>query len=605
LAAYPTTQQQGGLLRKKPYPATAPGYAGQPRAAAMVQPQTPALPAKAGSAIPTLTPQVVRASGAGGVSDPQLATWQAIAQSGLGQTNPDVAKFIAQAIQGGNPAALQAFGVPQTQAAVQQQGQTFSPDALNSLMAAAQGAGTGSVQPSTFNLGSLLQAAQALQGAGGGSIPLQQTFFQSPDAVKNLTQQAMQILQPYVQAQTQTAQTAYGQALQQLQNEWANRGLLASGAAAGAEAEGAQQLANTLAQIQGQAAQQALQTGMQYGQLGSQEGAQLFSEQQANQQFALQRAYDYLQSLMQGAQLEQSGNEFQAAQQAAAAQNAVGNYLQGLGFQNQVQQENIANAMALSQLFGIPVQPASTGAGLFGQIPQGMPTLAATQTIADLTGQTPAGSLGGGGQPTLTYQNLLAGLTGRIPQGLPGAGAPTLEAQQFAQQLALQQQSLAASQAANDTLKTQQAIQFLLDAAKTTGQVTPEMASIFQAAGLPIQAGAFGSGSTSGTVSANEFSTDVSTAQSLISQAANTKAVDDTVGKIQQYALTMRSSGAWSPSQYNSFMQYVQKMAAQQKSQLQSASSGPSSIIRWLQSFGQGQNSTSTTGGAGSTGDQK
>jgi hypothetical protein len=546
---YPTTQAQGGATKKRPYPVTAPGYAGQPRASGLSQPATPALPAKAGASIPSLTPQ--------------QQTWQNIAQSGLGQTDPALAQFIAQQIQGGNQAAQQAFGVPQTEAAAsvlqaaQAQPQTFSPQALQNLINMAQSAGVGSVQPSTFNLGSILQAAQAASTAGGGPIPLSQTFFQSPDAVSNLTQQAMQILQPYVQAQTQTAQTAYGQALQQLQNQWAGRGLLASGAAAGAEAQGASDLANTLAQIQGSAAQQALQTGMQYGQLGSQEAAQQFGEQQANQQFDYQRALQYVQNLLQGAGLEQAGNEFGASLQQQAAQNTVANYLQALGqqtqagqfqqqLQNTQQQENIANAMALSQLFNMKVNPATTGAGLFGQIPQGAQTFAGSQWAQ---------------QYGLDLANLQAGLSGINPF----TGQPTLEARNLQQQLALQQQQLAVQQAANEGLKGSQLVSDLLQAYR--GQQLPaDVAAVLQQYGLPVQAGQTIGGSGSGSLTTAQQVSQLSTwtrtmQQDFVTKVKTPAAAQQLVTQYMGQIAAMANSNMYDQAIIDQMLQNLQSAA--------------------------------------------
>lgn len=285
-----------------------------------------------------------------------------------------------------------------------------------------------------FDLSELRGLMNEQRTAGGGDVPVAPERFQTPEHLRRLINQMNRVLEPLTRAQEQAAQTAMNENLARMRDQWAARGLLASGVAASQERQAAEALASQLAQIRAQNQAQAIQYAFDFGRLGLQESELRFNQQMANRQFALERAQqavanmlsalnfqetqlqNYLNNLIrayglaidqnqwaqefglrqqsedfnrwyQTARLNEEARQFDATLPLKEAE-LTGVYqgtptLAARQFQESQRQFDINAALNLSNLFGVGVMPQSNPTLLFSQI-QGRPTLDAQESVAQL-----------------------------------------------------------------------------------------------------------------------------------------------------------------------------------------------------------------------------
>lgn len=331
--------------------------------------------------------------------------------------------------------------------------------------------------PQTFTLEQIQQAIQKQQQAGT-SPTVQAPRFQTPEQLGQITNQIMQMLRPYIEAQKQAAQQGFGQAIEALRNTWAARGLLASGAAASREAQEAQNLGLQLANLEAQQLANAIPLALQYGQLSLEEANQIFNQlanirdfEQARAQQAVANLLSALGQQEQMRQFEQSLGldvERLRSQELQNFLNQLANYYgmeigqsqwsQEFGLEKQAQdfnrwlQTQQLNQAALSDWMNNLVSAGSIaqrGAEFAQTLPlevarvtgvyQGMPTLAASELIGSFRGM-----------PTLAASELIGSYR----------GTPTLAARELEAEL------------------KQREIDNALERTKTVGFVTPQDAVI-------------------------------------------------------------------------------------------------------------------------------
>lgn len=172
----------------------------------------------------------------------------------------------------------------------------------------------GSRPDQVFSTSALAELLKKQQEAGGDAVAVDPAKYQTTEHLAELMKQMTGMLDPYTQFQKDTAQSAYGSAMQANDNKWASRGLAASGAAAAQAREGANALASQMAGIDATAQANALGQAFNYANLGLNEANQLFNQNMANRQFDQNRA-----------------------------NSAVGNYLNSLGFQESQLQNWLGN----------------------------------------------------------------------------------------------------------------------------------------------------------------------------------------------------------------------------------------------------------------------
>lgn len=207
------------------------------------------------------------------------------------------------------------------------------------------------------------------------SVPVSEARFQTPEQLGQTVQQITRMLEPYTKAQKEAAQYGYGQAMQNLANKWAARGLLASGGAMAQERAGAVDLARILSDIEAQQQATAIPYALQYGQLGLQESNQLFNQQMANLQQQQQVLADAIRNYLSGMSQEEAQRQFE---QNYDLQRALYEYQRA-----QQQLDNMRNILAAQtdiagQLAVLPMQEAQ----LTGRY-EGQKTLAARQLESD------------------------------------------------------------------------------------------------------------------------------------------------------------------------------------------------------------------------------
>lgn len=189
----------------------------------------------------------------------------------------------------------------------------------------------GSKPQSVLDMNGYKDWIDKIANAGGADVAVDPARFQSTEHLANLFKQMQDMLAPQTQAQKDAANSAYGSAANQLDNKWASRGLLASGAAAAQQQQGANSLAQQMAGIEANQQANAMNLGLNYADLGLRESDQRFNQQQSNRQFDLSRATS-------GAGAYMGGLNFQEQQ----LQNYLGNLKDVTGMemnQNQWSQE--------------------------------------------------------------------------------------------------------------------------------------------------------------------------------------------------------------------------------------------------------------------------
>jgi hypothetical protein len=171
-----------------------------------------------------------------------------------------------------------------------------------------------------FNMG---QLSDSINGAktSAGAVPVQAYQYQDPAQFQKLLTQMNSVLQPLTDAQKANATSSYNSQAQKLGDQWAARGLLASGAAASQQMQGAQGLTQQLATMDAQQQANAIPLAQQFAQLALQEDSQKFNQQANNRDFTAQQA-----------------------------QNNVGNLMSALGLQNTQQQQYIGNLGNLANM---------------------------------------------------------------------------------------------------------------------------------------------------------------------------------------------------------------------------------------------------------------
>lgn len=173
----------------------------------------------------------------------------------------------------------------------------------------------GSRPEQVLNLNDYKSWIDKIANAGGADVTVDPARFQDTTHLAALFKQMQDMLAPQTQAQKDAANSAYGSAANQLDNKWASRGLLASGAAAAQQQQGANSLAQQMAGIEANQQANAMNLGLNYADLGLRESDQRFNQQMSNRQFDLSRAT-----------------------------SGAGAYMSGLGFQEQ-QLQNYLNNM--------------------------------------------------------------------------------------------------------------------------------------------------------------------------------------------------------------------------------------------------------------------
>lgn len=200
----------------------------------------------------------------------------------------------------------------------------------------------------TFTWEQLAQALAAQQQAGGVLPAISPARFATPEQFGQWIAQFQQVQEPWLQAATQLAEAEANRQLQRLQQQWAARGLLASGTAAAQEREAAADLGRQLAETRTRALADAVGQALQAGQLSLEEAAQLWQQALQRSQFEQARAQDYVRNLLAATRLEEEARQFERQQGLAEWQAQVDNLLRALSQQEQMRQ--------WEQAFGLDVE---------------------------------------------------------------------------------------------------------------------------------------------------------------------------------------------------------------------------------------------------------
>ncbi|MEW6048748.1 MAG: hypothetical protein AB1609_20115 [Bacillota bacterium] len=187
---------------------------------------------------------------------------------------------------------------------------------------------------------------QQLQQALARPLPeVPQARFASPEQLGQWIAQFQQVQEPWLQAATELARSEAARQLQNLQNQWAARGLLASGAAAAQEREAATELGRQLAEIRTRALADAVGQALQAGRLSLDEAAQLW-------QMAYQGRQAEVDNLLRALGLQEEMRQNWLDQLARYWQAQIGQsqWAQELGLQRAAQEfQRWAEAQRLDQ----------------------------------------------------------------------------------------------------------------------------------------------------------------------------------------------------------------------------------------------------------------
>lgn len=127
---------------------------------------------------------------------------------------------------------------------------------------------------STFSLSDLQNLMNTQNGKAGAAQ------YQTPQDIANLVTQMNTATQPLANAQKASANTSYNSSMQNLKDQWASRGMLASGGAAAKEQEGANALAQQMSGIDAQQQANSIPLAFQAANLGLQSQQQAFNQGQ-------------------------------------------------------------------------------------------------------------------------------------------------------------------------------------------------------------------------------------------------------------------------------------------------------------------------------------
>lgn len=233
------------------------------------------------------------------------------------------------------------------------------------------------------NLRDLVSRVNSLEQLANRTIPVRQPQFQSPEGLKPYIETFQQILEPYVQAQTEQARAEHRSALEKLRNQWAARGLLASGAAAAQERSAASELAKLISAIRAEQLAKAVPWALQSGQLALAENEQIFNQQLSNwttQANILGKALD---SLYKTAELEETQRQFaekmaleRAKFELEQRKTAIENQLKALGVQAELAKALANEAVQREELAIRRYEAESADAYRKGQLELGRGQLA-------------------------------------------------------------------------------------------------------------------------------------------------------------------------------------------------------------------------------------
>lgn len=208
-----------------------------------------------------------------------------------------------------------------------------------------------------------LKGAITKAGNAASPVAVQASKYQDPAQFQALISQMNNVLAPLTQAQQGAAQTAYGQASNQLANKWAANGLLASGGAMAQQQQGANALAGQMSAIEAQQQANAIPLAQQFANLSLAEDQQKFNQNANNRDFTQNQAQQNVSNLynalgqqqgQQNAWMQQAQNinqmdmsQNQWAQQFGAQnkQNDTNNMLSSLGLQQNMLQDYLKNYM--------------------------------------------------------------------------------------------------------------------------------------------------------------------------------------------------------------------------------------------------------------------
>lgn len=254
----------------------------------------------------------------------------------------------------------------------------------------------------------------AQRTAGGSAVPVARERFQNTQQIGQLIDQMQRQLQPFVDARLAASEAEFNRAQQQLRNRLASQGALAGGGATAQQLAALQDFARYQDQIRGEQLAQAVPWAFQAGELGLREADMLFNQNMANRQFDLARAQQAVQNMLSALGFEEGVRQFDQT------------------FDEGQRRFNIDAATQLSQIFGVPIQPKSSGRELFNQV-MGIMPVNARVGLAGMLGVDPIT-----GQPTFAAQESAANRALSYARMNSGGGSPMRSTMDLLQEQAAQ-----------------------------------------------------------------------------------------------------------------------------------------------------------------------
>lgn len=166
--------------------------------------------------------------------------------------------------------------------------------------------------PPTFSSGGLSDHMNNQETAGGGATPIDPSRFNNPDQLKSYIEMLNNVLAPVGEQQKSGILSSYNKALGGLRDQWASRGLLASGEAAAQERQGMEGLVSQLNGVDVTRLQQALTMAPEWAKIGLSESGQRFDQNQTNREFDQTRANQAVQNYLNALKNQQDESHWNA-----------------------------------------------------------------------------------------------------------------------------------------------------------------------------------------------------------------------------------------------------------------------------------------------------
>lgn len=163
-----------------------------------------------------------------------------------------------------------------------------------------------------FSPGGLNDRMNNQEGAGGAATPIDPSRFNNPDQFKSYIETLNNILSPIGEQQKAGITSSYNKALGGLRDQWASRGLLASGEAAAQERQGMEGLISQLNGVDVTRLQQAMQMAPEWARIGLSESGQRFDQNNTNREFDQARANQAVQNYLNALKNQQDNQHWQS-----------------------------------------------------------------------------------------------------------------------------------------------------------------------------------------------------------------------------------------------------------------------------------------------------